>query len=187
MYDKPRGVEWRNGKREWFSGRPDGATHLSRSVHADLERSVLREGLTATRRAAGGESSAQRPAGVRAAARRLPDLNADVLTEILRDYHKELATCTAEFVKEASNTLGLIGWGRHRREGGGVQHTDARGTGREVRATRTLRPGAQASKPTSTRPTPCSSTRATKVIRWNSTSRLAAAAAGLRRTSAELS
>ncbi|MCE9561725.1 MAG: DUF4261 domain-containing protein [Planctomycetes bacterium] len=42
-----------------------------------------------------------------------PDLNADMLTEILRDYHTELAACTAEFVKESGNTLGIIGWGRH--------------------------------------------------------------------------
>lgn len=43
----------------------------------------------------------------------IPDLNADALTHILRDYHKEFAGVSVEFVKEASNTLGLIGWGRH--------------------------------------------------------------------------
>ncbi len=42
-----------------------------------------------------------------------PDLNADMLTEILRDYHTELASATAEFRKEPANAIGLIGWGRH--------------------------------------------------------------------------
>lgn len=42
-----------------------------------------------------------------------PDINADALTHILRDYHSDFAGVSVEFFTEGANTLGLIGWGRH--------------------------------------------------------------------------